>query len=119
MIKLNIKTLFSILLFVAVTQSCKKLDIGVNQNNLTEKEILEKFTFIPQGQNPVLQKISDKIKRDNKEAHFITDLANRVGYPIWSATEIRKPKNNFANRTESDEEYEIVLFHFLNPILMK
>lgn len=105
--KINIKTLLFLFLSISIINSCKKNDTLQNQDLISEKEIIEKFTSIPQGQNPILQKIADKIKYDNDQAHFIADLAKRVGYPIWSASEIRSTKNNVAQRTESGEEYEM------------
>lgn len=105
--KINIKSILFAFISIIIINSCKKVDTLQNQNLQTEKEILEKFTAIPHGQNPILQKIANKIKYDNDQAHFIADLAKRVGYPIWSASEIRSTKNNVAQRTESGEEYEM------------
>lgn len=105
--KINIITLLFAVLCITITNSCKKIDTLQNQDLISEKEIIEKFTAIPQGQNPILQKIVDKIKYDNDQAHFISDLAKRVGYPIWSASEIRSTKNNVVQRTESGEDYEL------------
>ena len=113
--KINIITLLFAVLCITIANSCKKIDTLQNQDLISEKEIIEKFTAIPQGQNPILQKIANKIKQDNEQAHFIADLANRVGYPIWTASEIRKPKNNFANRTESDEDYELAFIPLSLP----
>ena len=113
--KINIIILLFSVLCITINNSCKKIDTQQTQDYLSEKEIIEKFATIPQGQNPILQKIAKKIKQDNNQSHFITDLAKRVGYPIWTASEIRNPKNNSANRTESDEDYELVFIPLSLP----
>ncbi len=89
---------------------CKKDDVSLNPNQLAEKQIIEKYTIVPKGLNPILQRVADKIKQDNDKTHFLDKLGRRSGVPIWNACKITvKSRSNAAAREESDNWTEVII----------
>ena len=95
--------LLPLLAIILSISSCKKNDyLNNNSNQLTEKEIIEQFTTVPKGSNPILQRIADKIKNDNDKTHFLGNLGRRAGVPIWNHCQIKPKSTNTAARGIDD-----------------
>jgi hypothetical protein len=107
--KLNQRLLLICVVLVITITSCKKNDYLATSKQLTEKEIVEQFTIVPQGLNPVLQKIANKIKLQNDKTHFLGNLGNKVGVPIWTDCKFKSKSTNTAARNIDKQITEVII----------
>ena len=108
------RLLLTLLVIILVISSCKKNDTIVNPNQLSEKQIIEQFTTVPKGSNPILQRIADKLKQKENQTPFLSTLGQRAGLPIWTACDIKKRATNSVAKGV-DNSYNIVFVPLAIP----
>ena len=94
---------------ILVFHACRKIDTAVSLN----KELTDKFFQTKGTINPSVQKVIDKIKKDNEKYHQVNSLANKEGLAIWDKAIVSaktKSKSNAQQRTaDGDNSSEIVI----------
>ena len=86
-----------LLLFIStivIVTSCRKADQFINENNLSEKQIIEQFISVPTYLNPSLQKIANYLHEKDKQRPFITNISSKVGLPLWDKAQFKKTKTH-------------------------
>ena len=80
-----------ILIFtVLFQQSCKKADF----NNAVivqpvSKNLEKEFLQFPSNTSPTVQRIANLITEQNKQYHFVNDIATKEGLPVWNKAKIQ------------------------------
>jgi hypothetical protein len=102
-----------LLLFIStivIVTSCRKADQFINENNLSEKQIIEQFISVPTYLNPSLQKIANYLHEKDKQRPFITNISSKVGLPLWDKAQFKKTKtHSAAARTNSNGDSTVLI----------
>ena len=85
---------------------CKKNETIINPNQSTEKQIIEQFTKVPEGLDPKLNIVANKLKQLNEST--IISWGNRAGVPIWEKAEFKRKHNSIAKVSDNDDEVVII-----------
>ncbi len=78
---------------VYLNSSCKKNDLynsSVKQQTVS-KNLEKEFFKIPAKTSPTVQRIITRIAEQNNQYHFVNDVANREGLPVWNKARIQLP----------------------------
>lgn len=88
------------LFFTASFCSCKKADVKPSEN------VVERFLKLPANASPQLIRVTEDLRKKEKEHPFIEQFVATVGYPLWEYAKIAKPKtkNNFLAREDGEPE---------------
>jgi len=97
------------LLTVFILNSCRKLD---RTNFRSEKDIVTQFFDLPQNADPRIKAISQIIQRQQQQNHFVVDLVERIGFPVWRKAVILV--NNTTTRTTGPDPIDnLILIPFV------
>lgn len=97
--------------------SCKKTDIIAQ---VPEINYEEKFFFIPEGTNPAVIRIVNKIKEQNNQYHLVNNFVKKHGLPKWEHALLQPRKNRLGPRaSEQDGNDMIVLIPVANELEAK
>jgi hypothetical protein len=97
--------LFAFVLFFA----CRKTEKVFTQPK-TEAET--KFFTLPASADPSVQKVVDKIRRQNEASSFLNEFIKKQGFPVWDKTTVQHvatPVATKANRTAGDSADLVII----------
>ncbi|MCC6180525.1 MAG: hypothetical protein IT237_01695 [Bacteroidia bacterium] len=98
-----------ILFFALSLVSCHKNDSIYNINQKNDKLIVEQFTKVPNGLNPLFQKIANKLKEKEEQNSFLVKLGKKVGFPLWDKAQFNSRHDNVAAKDSSSGEEQTVI----------
>ena len=104
-LKQNQLLLITLTMILALS-SCKKNETIINPNQSTEKQIIEQFTKVPEGLDPKLNIVVNKLKQLNEST--IISWGNRAGLPIWEKAEFKRMNNSISKVSDNDDEVVII-----------
>lgn len=93
---------FTIVLFITIVISCKKIDRSVESRGSID--YAKRFLNLPANSPSVLKRIAEAIGKQNDESKFLNWFAQKYGYPVWSKSPIFIPKPNSGGRTSHVED---------------
>jgi hypothetical protein len=97
------------LLSVVVYFSCRKTEKVFTQPK-TESET--KFFTLPASADPSVQKVVDKIRRQNEASSFLNEFIKKQGFAVWDKATVQHVANSVAtksSRTANDSADSVII----------
>ncbi len=103
------QTIFIGLLIILITNSCRKIDsISVSDYATTSR-----FFQANGNIKPIVNRIIEKIKRDNERHPFVPSMAQNSGFAVWDKaiiqTKPNTPAKGFQNRDMSGDDTIVLI----------
>lgn len=84
---------YGIIVLMIIIDACRKIDFRRDEAIPPIEDRTAAFFTVPANTNPIVNAIATRIKRQNDTAHFVNEIAKKIGIPIWNKAIIVSPVN--------------------------